>query len=104
MYPRRVTFSFELDKKAMTHLKERSSYNHNYYELDLNVYGDYIMPEKCNILYEECRGRLVYQSIRNALRCRAISYYSLGYFEGDKFQPMFTWLDECKHLDFIMEG
>jgi hypothetical protein len=92
MYPRRVTFSFELDKKAMTHLKERSSYNHNYYELDLNAYGDYILAEKCNILYEECNDD------------DFEAYYSLGYFEGSKFQPMFTWLDDCKHLDFIMEG
>ena len=90
-YGRRVFFSIELDKKAMTHLKERSSYNHNYYELNLNAYGDYIIPGKCNILYEECS-----DDDFNA-------YYSLGYFEGDTFQAMFTWLDECKHLDFIME-
>lgn len=92
MYPRRVTFKFELDKKAMTHLKAKSSYNHNYYELDLNAYGDYIMPEKCNILYEECSDDDNFAA-----------YYSLGYFEGDKFHAMFTWLDECKQLDFIME-
>lgn len=92
MYGRYATFSFELDKKAMTHLKERSSYNHNYYELDLSVYGDYIIAEKCNILYEECTDD------------DFEAYYSLGYFEGDKFQAMFTWLDECKYLDFIMEG
>ena len=91
MYPRRVTFSFQLDKKAMTHLKERSSYNHNYYELDLNACGDYIIAEKCNILYEECSDD------------DFEAYYSLGYFEGDEFQPMFTWLDECKRLDFIMK-
>jgi hypothetical protein len=92
MYGRTATFKFELDKRAMTHLKERSSYNHNYYELDLNTYGDYIIAEKCNILYEE-RSDDDFEA-----------YYSLGYFEGDKFQAMFTWLDECKHLDFIMEG
>jgi hypothetical protein len=92
MFGRKATFSFELDKKAMTHLKDKSSYNHNYYRLDLGVYGDYIIAEKCNILYEECSDD------------DFEAYYSLGYFEGDKFQAMFTWLDECKHLDFIMEG
>lgn len=92
LYGRKATFSFELDKKAMTHLKEKSSYNHNYYELDLNVYGDYIIAEKCNILYEECNDD------------DFEAYYSLGYFEGDTFVAMFTWLDACKHLDFIMEG
>ena len=45
------TFSFELDTKYMKHLKDKSHYNHNYYELDLNNYGDYIIPEMCDILY-----------------------------------------------------
>ena len=92
MFGRYATFSFELDKKAIKHLKDKSVYNHNYYELDLSVYGDYIISEKCNILYEECSDD------------DFGAYYSLGYFEGDKFQAMFTWLDECKHLAFIMEG
>ena len=91
MYGRSITFSFELDKKAMIHLKDISSYNHNYYELDLNAYGDYIIAEKCNILYEECSD--------NDFE----AYYILVYFEGDKFQAMFTWLNGCKHLNFIME-
>lgn len=90
-YGRHAFFKIELDKKAMTHLKDISSYNHNYYELDLSVYGDYIIAEKCNVLYEECSDD------------DFDAYYSLGYFENGKFQPMFTWLDECKHLDFIME-
>ena len=49
-----VTFSFELDTKYMKHLKDKSYYNHNYYELDLNHYGDYILPEMCDILFEYC--------------------------------------------------
>ena len=54
MYRRYATFSFELDKKAIKHLKDKSCYNHNYYELDLSGYGDYITPAQCDILYEEC--------------------------------------------------
>ena len=81
MSGRYVTFSFELDKTAMTHLKERSTYNHNYYELDLRVYGDWIIPEKCNILFEHAEDD-----------CPFV-YYSLGYLEDDKFKPMFTWLE-----------
>jgi hypothetical protein len=90
MFERYVTFKFELDKKAMKHLEDKSSYNHNYYELNLHVYGDYILPEKCNILYEE------------ASDDDFDAYYSLGYFEGDKFQPMFTWLDKCQQLDVVI--
>ena len=48
-----VTFSFELDTKYMTHIEEVSTYNHNYYKLDLKQYGDYIIPGECDILYEE---------------------------------------------------
>ena len=48
-----MTFSFELDRRAMTHLKDKSYYNHNYYQLDLSVYGDYITPAMCDVLYEE---------------------------------------------------
>ena len=92
MFGRYTTFSFELDKRAMRHLPERSYYNHNYYELNLNVYGDYIIPEKCNILFQECS-----DDVNGA-------YYSLGYFEGDKFEPMFTWYqDDNKYLTTIIE-
>ena len=76
---RYVTFSFDLNMTAMTHLKEKSTYNHNYFELDLSVYGDYIIPEKCNILFEHAEDDSPF------------TYYSLGYFEDDKFKPMFTW-------------
>lgn len=78
-----ITFTFELDKRYMIHLKDKSSYNHNYYELDLSHYGDYIIAEKCNILYQEAEDD----------SCSA--YYSLGYFdENGKFQAMWTWLDD----------
>ena len=90
-FDRYATFSFELDKKAMIHLKEKSYYNHNYYKLDLNVYGDYIIPNRCNILYEHCDDD-----------CGA--YYTLGYFDGEQFQPMFTWFEnEPADLNLIIE-
>ena len=46
----------------------------------------YIIPRKCNILYEECED--------DGGGC----YYSLGYFEGDEFIPCFTWFDNDKDL------
>ena len=92
MFGRYTTFSFELDKRAMKHLPERSSYNHNYYELNLNVYGDYIIPEKCNILFQHCTNDV------------PGAYYSLGYFAGDTFEAMFTWYqDDNKYLTTIIE-
>ena len=92
MFGRYATFSFELDKKAIKHLKDKSVYNHNYYELDLSVYGDYIISEKCSILFEHCDDDYG-------------AYYSLGYFEGDKFQAMFTWFEEePKDLNIILEN
>ena len=77
-----MEFKFELDKKYIKHIPEISSYNHNYYELKLSGYGDFIIPAKCNILYEESEDDCYY------------SYYSLGYIENNKFVPCFTWLDE----------
>ena len=76
-----MTFSFELDRRAMTHLKDKSYYNHNYYQLDLSVYGDYITPEMCDILYEE------FEEFSETYT------YTLGYFAGDIFVRCFTWTE-----------
>ena len=80
-----ITFSFELDQRAMTHLKELSSYNHNYYKLDLSVYGDYITPAMCDVLYEE------FDEFSETYT------YTLGYFEnvdgGVNFYKCFTWTE-----------
>jgi hypothetical protein len=93
MLGRYATFSFELDKTAMKHLKEKSYYNHNYYELDLNVYGDYITPAMCDILYEE------FEEFSETYT------YSLGYFEGPDFVRCFTWTEmEPKYINTIIEG
>lgn len=82
-----MEFRFELDKKYIKHIPEISSYNHNYYELKLSGYGDFIIPAKCNVLYEESE---------DDCDC---SYYSLGYFdENNKFVACFTWLDENKEF------
>ena len=85
-----ITFSFTLNKRYIKHLKDMSYYNHNYYELDLSYYGDYIVTEKCNILYEECDD------------CGTYAYYSLGYLdENKKFQAMWTWLEDTyKKLNY----
>ncbi len=81
-----MTFSFELDQRAMTHLKDKSTYNKNYYKLDLSVYGDYITPELCNILYEE------FEEFSETYT------YTLGFFTGDAFTGdtfvrCFTWTE-----------
>lgn len=81
-----IRFSFDLDRKYIRHLQDQSCYNHNYYELDLRYYGDYIIAERCNILYEEC------DDVSDE------AYYSLGYFDDNgKFQAMWTWLDDVKY-------
>lgn len=93
MFGRYLTFSFELDKKAIKHLPDKSYYNHNYYELDLGVYGDYITPGMCDILYEE------FEEFSETYT------YSLGYFEGPDFVRCFTWTEtEPKYLTTIIEG
>ena len=97
MIDRYATFSFELDKKAITHIKDLSSYNHNYYQLDLSVYGDYITPATCNILYEE------FEEFSETYT------YTLGYFEpvdtGVNFIKCFTWIEtQPKFLTTIIEG
>lgn len=81
-----MIFSFELDRRAMTHLKDKSTYNKNYYKLDLSVYGDYITPELCNILYEE------FEEFSETYT------YTLGFFTGDAFTGdtfvrCFTWTE-----------
>ena len=81
-----ITFSFELDRRAMTHLKDKSYYNHNYYQLDLSVYGDYITPELCNILLEE------FDEFSETYT------YTLGYFNtwsssSEEFVRCFTWTE-----------
>ena len=81
-----IEFKFELDPKYMAHLKDKSYYNNNYYKLNLSRYGDFIIPAKCDILYQKCED--------DDFGC----YYSLGYFEGDKFIACFTWLDKFDEL------
>lgn len=83
---RYMAFSFELDTRAMTHLKDKSHYNKNYFKLDLSVYGDYITPELCNILYEE------FDEFSETYT------YTLGFFTGDAFTGdtfvrCFTWTE-----------
>ena len=84
-----VTFSFELDTKYMKRIEDKSYYNHNYYELDLDHYGDYIVPEICDILFEYC------DEFSNTYT------YTLGYFEGVDFVECFTWTEtERKTVDY----
>ena len=77
-----ITFSFTLNKQYVKHLPEKSSYNHNYYKLEFSYYGDFLPGGICNILFEEN------DDVSDA------TYYTLGYFENDKFISCFTWLEE----------
>lgn len=87
----KIHFCFDLDRRYMKHIANLSYYNHNYYELDFRYYGDYIIQEKCNILYEESEDDC------------GVSYYTLGYFDNGKFIKCFTWADEDKDLYGIEE-
>ena len=90
----RHTFSFEIDTKDMKHIDEVSYYNHNYYYVNLNNYGDLITPASCNVLYEECD------------EFSETYTYTLGYFVNGiprlgEFERCFTWLEEsCKTVDY----
>lgn len=98
MFGRYATFSFELDKTAIKYLPEKSSYSRNYYELNLNVYGDYITPALCDILREEFN------------EFSETYTYTLGFFDrdpchGEEFVECFTWTEETpKYLTTIIEG
>ena len=39
MFDRYAKCSFELDKRTLTHIKDISYYNHNYYHIELGSYG-----------------------------------------------------------------
>ena len=86
----RHTFSFEIDTKDMKHIDEVSTYDHNYYWLDLTSYGDYFYAAQCDVLYEE------YDEFSDTYT------YSLGFFDSTtplrgEFVRCFTWLEEsCK--------
>lgn len=81
-----VNFTFTLNTDYITKIEDKSWYNHNYYKLDLIPYGDYILAEKCDVLYEEC------DDISES------AYYSLGYFDdSNKFVAMWTWLEDVKY-------
>ena len=78
-------FSFEIQKEHMTHLKEKSHYNNNYYQLNFSSYGDYFGVCRCNILHE------VFDEFSETYT------YALGFFENGNFNSMFEWTEfECK--------
>lgn len=80
-----AVFSFEIDDKHITHVKEKSSYNNNFYKLNLAAHGDMFGYCKCDILREKCDEFSETYS------------YSLGFFEGETFYSMFEWTEfECK--------
>ena len=75
-------FQFDLD---LLFLLKYSFYNHNYFKILFDKAGDYLIPAKCDILYQECTDDL------------DTAYYTLGYFdENDKFISCFTWEDSCE--------
>lgn len=78
----KIKCSFEIRKDAITFIPEKSSYNRCYYKIDVGRHGDLILPEKCDILYEEAEDDTY------------ATYYSLGWFEGDEFVAAWTWLED----------
>ena len=78
----KIKCSFEINKNNLTHLKNVSYYNHNYYHIDVARHGDLILPEKCDTLYEEAEDDTY------------ATYYSLGWFEDGKFVAAWTWLED----------
>ena len=73
-----IEFKFELNKEYMTHLKHKSCYNHNYYELDLSRYGDYIIPEKCNILFKKQRMMFIRHIIHLDILMKTANFKQCG--------------------------
>lgn len=75
-------FQFDLD---LIYLPKYSTYNHNYFKILFDKAGDYLIPRKCNILYQRCTDD------------SDTAYYTLGYFdEKDNFISCFTWEDSCE--------
>ena len=82
-----ITFSFELNTKHMRHLKDKSRYNHNYYQLNFDAYGDLIIHEKADILLEECEDDAF------------ATYYTLGYFDDSgEFIGVWKWLEDDQRI------
>jgi hypothetical protein len=77
-----MTFKIEIDAKALTYLKEKSTYNRNFWRINILKMGDYLGQCEFNILREEFD------------EFTETAYFSIGKFENDKFMPMFTWLEE----------
>lgn len=71
------------------HIKDKSCYDHNYYELE--EYGDWISfgDKHNNILYEE------YNECSNSYE------YSFGRFENDKFIKVLGYCTDESELDNV---
>lgn len=82
-----LIFSLTIAENDLKHLPEKSWYNHNYYEI--TDWNDYLIPGKCNILFEEC------DDVSDG------AYYHLGYFEDEQFKSMFTWYENKALLKTI---
>lgn len=86
-YGKSVSFSFELNTKYIQHIKDKSRYNHNYYALALEPYGDFIVDMKCDILLEECSDDT------------DATYYTLGFFdESGEFVGVWKWLEDQQRI------
>lgn len=71
-----INFNLTIPSQAVTHLKDISYYNHNYYKLD--EYGDWFFSEY-DILKVVCH---------EDENCYT---YSLGRFENEKFNGVLHW-------------
>lgn len=77
-----LKFKFEIDKRALTYLKDKSMYNRNYWKVSWSQMGD---------AFGYCAGDILFMRYDEFSET---ADFSIGYFEGDNFVPLFTWLEE----------
>ena len=91
-----MNIEFEIPNNAITHLKEQSFYDHNYYKIDktqLNI--EWFDCNDCDIIYEE------YDEFSN--RYTLTFGYFIEYEENSKFVPMLSF-DSSYGIDELKKG
>lgn len=77
-----LEFTFEIDKRALTYLKDKSTYDRNYWKVNWSQMGD---------AFGYCAGDILFMRYDEFSET---ADFSIGYLEGDNFVPLFTWLEE----------
>lgn len=74
-----IDFDIRIPDTAITHIKEKSWYDHNFYKID--TYGDWLYG-KLNIILQKYN------------ECENVYSYEYGYFIDDKFVAELYWTTE----------